>query len=54
MIPPKGVYWPISNIHYISALANLLVHNKTWLCYYVQVISLRIISNVASKLASNC
>ena len=28
MIPPKGVHFPISKLHSILALANLLAHNK--------------------------
>ena len=43
MIPPKGVYLPISKLHSILAVANLLVHNnKTINNYYMQVNSLRL------------
>ena len=32
MVPPKGVYLPISKLHLILAIANLLVvHNILWL-----------------------
>ena len=34
---PNGVYMPISKLHSILALANLLAHNNLWLCYYGQV-----------------
>ena len=33
----KGVYLPISKLHSILAVANLLGHNNIWLCYYGQV-----------------
>ena len=33
----KDVYLPISKIHSILAVANLLAYNNLWLCYYVQV-----------------
>ena len=29
---PRGVYLPISELHSILALANLLAHNNSWLC----------------------
>ena len=33
-ITPKGAYWPISKLHSISALANLLPHNNiSQICY---------------------
>ena len=31
MVPPKGVYLPISKLHSILAVANLLAHNNLWL-----------------------
>ena len=31
---PKGVYLPISKLHSILAVANLLAHNHLWLRYY--------------------
>ena len=37
MVPPKGVYFPISKLHSISAVVNFLVHNNLGLCYYGQV-----------------
>ena len=49
---PKGVYLPISKLHSILAIANLLAHNKLWLCYYEQVNSLMQKSNVAFKWAN--
>ena len=49
---PKGVYLPIFKIHSILAIANLLAHINSWLCYYGQVNSLRLKSSVASKWAS--
>ena len=34
MLPPKGVYLPISKLHSILAVANLLAHyNKSQICY---------------------
>ena len=44
-----GVYLPISKLHSILAVANLLAHNNLWLCYYEQVNSVRLKSSVASK-----
>ena len=40
--PPEGFYLPISKLHSILALANLLAYNNLWLCYYGQVNSLRL------------
>ena len=38
MIPPKGVYLPISKLHSILAVANLLGHNnKSQICYCGQI-----------------
>ena len=34
---PKGFYLPISKLHLILAIANLLAHNNKWFCYYGQV-----------------
>ena len=48
----KGVYVPISKMHFIIAVANLLAHNYITMRYYVQVNSLRLKSKVASKWAS--
>ena len=45
MVAPKGVYM----LHSILAVANLLAHYKSWLCYYVQVNSVHLKSNVDSK-----
>ena len=42
---PKGVHLPISKLYSILAVANLLAFNNLWLCYYVQVNSLRLKSN---------
>ena len=44
----KGVYVPISKLHSILVIANLLAHNNLWLCYYGPVNSLRLKSNVTS------
>ena len=49
---PKGVYLPVSKLHSILAVGNLLAHNNLWLCYYVQVNLLRLKYSVASKWAS--
>ena len=36
--PPKGVYLPISKLHSILAVANLLAHNNTsQICYCGQI-----------------
>ena len=35
-VTPK-VLLPISKLHSILAVANLLAHNNLWLCYHVQV-----------------
>ena len=35
---PKGVYWPISKLHSILAVANLLAHNNiSQICYCGQI-----------------
>ena len=39
---PKGVYLPFPKLHSIFAVANLLAHNNLWLCFYVQVNSVRL------------
>ena len=52
MVPPKGVYLPISKLLSILVVANLLAHNL-WFCYYGQVNLLQLKSRVASKWASN-
>ena len=52
MEPLKGFYLPISKLYSILAVANLLAHNNITICYYLQVNSLRLKSNLASKWAS--
>ena len=38
MVPRKGVYLPISKLHSILAVANLLVHNNiSQICYCGQL-----------------
>ena len=38
MLPPKCVYFPISKLHSILAVANLLAHNnKSQICYCGQI-----------------
>ena len=38
MLPPKDVYLPISKLHPILAVANLLAHNnKSQICYCGQI-----------------
>ena len=49
---PKGVYFPISKLHSILALPNLLAHNSITIGYYVQVKTLWLQSSVATKWAS--
>ena len=49
---PKGLYLPISKLHSILAIVNLLAHDSLWLCYYGQVNSQKLKSSVASKWAS--
>ena len=49
---PKGVYWPISKLHSILAVANLLAHNNITIIYYGPVNSLRLQLSVVSKWAS--
>ena len=34
MVLLKSVCRPISKLHSILAVANLLAHNNLWLCYY--------------------
>ena len=37
-VTPKGVYLPISKLHSILAVANLLAHNnKSQICYCSQI-----------------
>ena len=49
---PKSVYLPISKVHLISAVANLLAHNNMTISYYGQINSLWLKSSVASKWTS--
>ena len=38
MVHPKGVFFPISKLHSILAVANLLAHNnKSQICYCGQI-----------------
>ena len=38
MLPPKGVHLPISKLHWIFAVANLLAHNNiSKICYCCQI-----------------
>ena len=38
MVPPKDVYLPISKLHSMLAVANLLAHNnKSQICYCGQI-----------------
>ena len=46
---PKGVHLPISKLHSILSVANLLAHNNITISYYGQVNSLQLKSSVASK-----
>ena len=48
---PKGFYVPISKLHCILSVPNLLAYNNLWLCYG-QVNSVRLKYSVASKWAS--
>ena len=48
---PKGFYVPISKLHSISALVNLLALNNITISYYVQINLLRLKSSVVSKWA---
>ena len=50
MIPPKGAYLNISKLHYILAVANLLVHNNITISYYVQVNSFQLKSSVVLEM----
>ena len=34
---PKGIYLPISKLHFILAVSNLLAHNNIKISYYLQV-----------------
>ena len=52
MVPLTGFYLPISKLHSILAVANLLAHNNITISYYVQVNSLWLKSSVALKWAS--
>ena len=47
----KCFYLPISNLHSILAVSNLLAHNNITITYYVQVNSLRLKLSVVSKWA---
>ena len=51
---PKGVYLPISKLHSILAVANLLAHNNItiYISYYGKVNSLQLKSKVVLKWAS--
>ena len=49
---PKVVYSPISKLHSILAVPNLLAHNDIIICYDWQINSLRLKSSVASKYTS--
>ena len=49
---PKCVGLPVSKLHSILAVANLLAQNNKTICYYGQVNSLRLKSSVTSKWAS--
>ena len=49
---PQCAYLPISKLHSILAVANLLALNNLWLCCYGQVNSLQLKSSVASKWVS--
>ena len=49
---PKSVYLPISKQHSILVVANLLANNNITINYCMQVNSLGLKSNVASKWAS--
>ena len=40
--PPKGVYLPISQLHSILVVANLLAHNNITINYYIHLNSLRL------------
>ena len=46
---PKGVYLPISKLHFILAIMYLIQHNNIIISYHVQVNLLRLKSKVASK-----
>ena len=35
MVPPKGVYLPISKLHSILAILNLLAHNSLYYGYVI-------------------
>ena len=49
MVPQKGFYLPISKLHSILALPNLLTQNNITMSYYGQVNSLQLKYSVASK-----
>ena len=49
---PKGVYLPISKLHCILAVANLLAHNNIKISFYLQLNSLQLKSNVTLEWAS--
>ena len=37
MLPSQGVYLPISKLHLILAVANLLHNNISQICYFGQI-----------------
>ena len=49
---PKGVYLPISKLHSILAVGNLLAQNNITIGYYGQVNSIRLKSSIVWKWAS--
>ena len=51
MVLLKGFYLPISKLHLILAVANLLAHNNITIIYYVQANWLWLKSSEASKWA---
>ena len=48
----KVVYFAISKLHSILVVANLVAHNNITMNNYMQINSLQLKSNVASKWAS--
>ena len=50
MIPPKGVYLPISKLHLILAVANLLAHNNiSQICFCGQISLQSVAGNCSSS-----
>ena len=48
MLPPKGVHLPISKLHSILAVVNLLAHNnKSQICYCGQIFHYRVLQLTA-------